>query len=210
MGIFKTLGNSTVGFGAGGFTGQGIGALQGAGVNILPNNNSSAPSIKNGADFLSPVQQLRDAPRGEFEQMLMNQARGTGLTDQQRISLNDRLGGIGVSSQQTANQGISQLAQTGGVSQGARERLMGQNNINAMMQRQGARRDAEVNSLNRRDQLQSMFSNIEGQERQADVGALNERDMLIAKLNAAQSLGQAQMDMANKPDMLSRLSFGVF
>ena len=78
-----------------------------------------------------------------------------------------------------------------------------------MLGRQQARGEAEMGSIQERMQLQSNIANREAQERAADIESENARNRLMAQMEAARYLGNAQLQAANQPDMLSRLSFGV-
>lgn len=193
----KGLGRMAAGFSTGGLSEL---------YQLSRNKNQFNPNL---GVRLDPVQQLRDAPRGQFEQLLMNQAQGSGLTDLRRSQLQDQLGGIASGAQAQANRGISQLAQTGGVSAGARERLLQGSNIQSMLAQQRARQAAAEGSISDRLGLQKAFAQQESGERAADINALNARQRLLGQLDASQRIGQAQLAMANKPDILNRLSLGI-
>lgn len=163
--------------------------------------NKQATQLSDPASFLNPVQQLRDAPRGEFEQMLMGQARSTGMSPLRQLNLDQ----VSAAGQGNLQQGLGNIAASGGLTTGARERLTRQSGRDILKSQQ----NVFGGNIADKQKMMSNFANLEGRERETDVGALNDRDNLLAQLKAAKELGQAQMNAANQPDMLNRLSLGM-
>ena len=158
---------------------------------------------------LGALKSIREEPRGQFENMLRQEAMGTGLTSQRQFALGQQLDQIPMQAQRGMQSQISQLAQTGGVTGGARERLAKAAQEQSFQGRQQARQEAIGGSIADRMALQRSFATQEGQERQFDIQNQMKRQELEAQLQASSNLAQAQFMAANKPDMLSRLSLGV-
>ena len=104
---------------------------------------------------------LRQQPRGEFEQRLRQQALQQGPT----AATMQQVGQAGQLAQTGFRQNLSNMAQTGGVSAGARERLLKQSNLQSMLGKQRALAAGEQQKLG----LQQGFAGQEAQERAGDV-----------------------------------------
>ena len=158
---------------------------------------------------MEELQSIRSEERGEFENIMRERARGTGLMEPHKLALQRQIGDIRAAGAGQLADATSRLAQTGGASGAARERL-GQSQLRQqMLQRQGARARAEEGSMQERMGLQKSLASQDVQEKQYDLGRQEQRQMLMAKMDAARQLGQAQLNAASKPDMLNRLSFGI-
>lgn len=178
MGLFKTIGaigGGVAGFSLGGPWGAAAGAGLGAGLGgaidgkpkmgaIGNNGRPVDPTFGGIADAkgnLSSQYSLRNQPRGEFEERLRTQALASGPTvSAQRAA--------GLAGQQAASQyaqGSSRLAQRGGLSSGARERLAMQASQQGMLGKQNAYQQGELE----KQELQSSFANQENAQRTMDV-----------------------------------------
>jgi len=173
--------------------GTGIGAAIGGGLGFLSSawGGSDTPVIN--PVNLPALRSVREEPRGQFENMLRQEAMGTGLTSQRQFALGQQLDQIPMQAQRGMQSQISQLAQTGGVTGGARERLAKAAQEQSFQGRQQARQEAIGGSIADRMALQKSFATQEGQERQFDIGNQLKRDEIQAQLDASRNLAQAQL-----------------
>jgi len=173
--------------------GTAIGAAIGGGLGFLSSawGGSDTPVIN--PVNLPALQSVRQEPRGQFENMLRQEAMGSGLTSQRQFALGQQLDQIPMQAQRGMQSQISQLAQTGGVTGGARERLAKAAQEQSFQGRQQARQSAIGGSIADRMALQKAFATQEGQERQFDIGNQLKRDELQAQLDASRNLAQAQI-----------------
>ena len=107
---------------------------------------------------------MRQQPRGEFEQRLRERALAEGPTAETMR----QAGLAGQAAQSSYQQNLSNMAQAGGVSGGARERLAKAASLQGMLGKQRAFQAGEERKLG----LQRDISNLEAKERFSDVGAL--------------------------------------
>ncbi len=142
---------------------------------------------------------LRQQPRGEFEQRLRQRALMQGPSAETMR----QVGQAGQAAQSGYAQSLSNMAQRGGISAGARERLAGAASLQGMRGQQQARAAGEQQKLG----LQQGFAGQEAGERAGDVKAqLMDRqmqnqfalDQYRAKLAeyAGIQQGNQQMDLA--------------
>jgi len=173
--------------------GTAIGAAIGGGLGFLSSawGGSDTPVIN--PVNLPALQSVRQEPRGQFENMLRQEAMGSGLTSQRQFALGQQLDQIPMQAQRGMQSQISQLAQTGGVTGGARERLAKAAQEQSFQGRQQARQSAIGGSIADRMALQRSFATQEGQERQFDISNQLKRDELQSQLDASRNLAQAQI-----------------
>jgi hypothetical protein len=144
------------------------GALFGGGPNVnIPNiprpQDPKFMGIAGPEGQLQEQFSLRQQPRGAFEQRLQQQALAAGPTIAAQRQA-ERAAGLAQSGFQ---QGVSNLAQAGGVSAGSRERLARQAALQGQLGRQQAFRAGEEEKLG----LQKGFAGTEAQERAGDVAS---------------------------------------
>lgn len=178
LGTGQILGRTGTGAATGAAIGGPWGAVAGGGIGllsgILANSggvdipNIQRPSDINYQGITDPSGQLlsqyslRQQPRGEFEQRLREQALSSAPTASAQL----QAGRAAQLAQTGAAQGFSDIAQRGGASSGARERLARAANLNSLLGRQQAFQAGEQEKQG----YQKAFATQEGQERQADVG----------------------------------------
>jgi len=142
---------------------------------------------------------LRQQPRGEFEQRLREQALAAGPT----ISAQRNAAMAGRLAQSQYQQGVSNIAQGGGIGGGSRERLAKQAALQGMLGRQRAFAGGEQEKLG----LQQGLARQEFGERAADVQALIQNRQLQNQFNldqykaklaeyAGAQQGRQQMELA--------------
>jgi len=158
---------------------------------------------------LPELPSLRDEPRGRFETMLRDRAMQTGINQPRQFELNQQLQGMAGQGRQGMENQMSQMAQTGGITQSARERLAKASQESTFQAKQGARQQAVGGSIEDRLRLEQGFAQQEGTERQQDIANLLKRQELDVQLESSRNLAQAQLDSANKPDALNRMTFGI-
>jgi len=192
QGAMIGAGIGAVGGGVGAVPGAMIGGAAGGALGFLSSawskDNFELPSVQ-----LPGMRSIREEPRGQFEQMLRQEAMGSGLTSQRQFALGQQLDQIPMQAQRGMQSQISQLAQTGGVTGGARERLAKAAQEQSFQGRQQARQSAIGGSIADRMALQRSFATQEGQERQFDISNQLKRDELQSQLDASRNLAQAQI-----------------
>jgi len=144
---------------------------------------------------------MRQQPRGAFEQRLRAQALAEGPT----AAAMQQAGRAGQLAQTGYAQGLSNMAQAGGVSAGSRERLAKQASLQGMLGRQRAFAEGEAQKLG----MQQGFAQQEAGERGADVQAqianrqgqnqfnIDKYRQQLAEYAGAQQ-GRAQIQLANQ------------
>ena len=129
-----------------------------------------------------------NAPRGQFEQMLRQQALSKTPTQSTLRQADIATAGA----QQGMNQAMANMAQTSGLSAGARERLQKQAQLAGMKGRQGALQEGEIQRMN----LQRAIAGQEGKERLMDIGTQKQQYQSKLAEHAGSQLARQQMAMA--------------
>jgi hypothetical protein len=166
-------------------------------------------------------------PQGTLEQRLRAQAVSTNpsentLIQQNEIqkSLQQQLGQSATQGQSSLAQQQSQLAMRGGLTGGAKERLAGGANLQNMLSQQQLRGGAEtakqqalIEDMTNKENLQKSMAQFDMNTALQDQMAKNQFNLgkyqsQMAEWGAAKQ-AQQQAELANRPDMLKRLSLGI-
>lgn len=203
-----------VGTAAGAAIGGGLGLL--AGFNKKDPSSFLGPAVADPGDprfygiaddqgKLAQQYSLRQQPRGQFEQLLRQRALETSTAPTAQTMA--EIGQLQAGNQGLLAQNISNLAQRGGISSGARERLARASQLQGMRARQDALRAGLQREEATRRGLQQTFATQEGKERQFDIqNAIRnqemrnqfEQDVFRNRMNlfAADKAARAQLGIA--------------